>query len=70
MMTERKKAGRRKGIKNRLKPISFYGHKPEDVIRAFMQVDPKKVREREEEERRQDALEAEQAKGKAKYEKL
>ena len=60
-MTE-KKAGRKKGTKNRLKPISFYGHKPEDVIRAFMKVDPKKVKEREEEERRQDALEAEQIK--------
>ncbi|MGO9568025.1 MAG: hypothetical protein ACLP5H_10825 [Desulfomonilaceae bacterium] len=61
-MTERKKAGRRKGIKNRLKPISFYGHNPEDVIRAFMKVDPKKVKQREEEERRRDALTAEQVK--------
>jgi len=31
--------------KKRLKPISFYGHKLEDVIRAFMQVDPIKIRE-------------------------
>ncbi|MFH1116909.1 MAG: hypothetical protein V1792_23580 [Pseudomonadota bacterium] len=38
--------------KERLKPISFYGHKPEDVIRAFMKVDPKRIRELEEEERR------------------
>ncbi len=62
-MTEKKRAGRKKGVKNRLKPISFYGHKPEDVIRAFMKVDPKKVKEREDEEKRQDALEAEQANG-------
>jgi len=60
-MSENKKAGRPKGSKNRLKPISFYGHNPEDVIRAFLKVDPKKVREREEEEKRQSALEAEQA---------
>ena len=33
-------------IKERLKPISFYGHKLEDVIRAFLQVDPKKLRKR------------------------
>lgn len=31
--------------KERLKPLSFHGHKPEDVIRAFMQIDPKKVKE-------------------------
>ena len=35
-----------KDKKERLKPISFYGHKPEDVIRAFMQVDPKRMEER------------------------
>lgn len=33
--------------RKRLKPISFYGHKPEDVIRAFMQTDPQKVKEKE-----------------------
>lgn len=33
--------------KERLKPISFNGLKPEDVIRAFMQTDPQKVKERE-----------------------
>jgi len=49
---------KKKGQKERLKPISFYGHQPEDVIRAFMQVNPKRVKEREEEERRQDTLEA------------
>jgi len=35
--------------KDRLKPISFYGHKVEDVIRAFLKTDPKKLREKEEE---------------------
>jgi hypothetical protein len=49
---------KKKGKKERLKPISFYGYKPEDVIRAFMKVDPKRVKQREEEERRQDTLEA------------
>ncbi|MGO9174544.1 MAG: hypothetical protein ACLQED_00145 [Desulfobaccales bacterium] len=34
-------------IKERLKPISFYGHKLEDVIRAFLQVDPKRVKDKE-----------------------
>jgi len=53
---------KKKGKKERLKPISFYGHAPEDVIRAFMKVDPKKVKEREEEEKRLDALEEEQSK--------
>jgi len=33
--------------KERLKPISFYGHKLEDVLRAIMRVDPRKLRERE-----------------------
>jgi hypothetical protein len=31
--------------KKQLKPISFYGLKPEDVIKAFMQVDPKRLKE-------------------------
>ncbi len=34
-------------IKERLKPISFYGHKLEDVIRAFLKVDPKRLKEKE-----------------------
>jgi hypothetical protein len=38
-------------IKERLKPISFYGHKLEDVIRAFLQVDPKRVKEEEYQEK-------------------
>lgn len=33
--------------KKQLKPISFYGHKLEDVIRAFLQVDPKRMKEEE-----------------------
>jgi len=33
--------------KDRLKPISFYPHKPEDVIAAFLKVDIETVRERE-----------------------
>jgi hypothetical protein len=33
--------------KDRLKPISFYGHKIEDVIRAFLKTDPQKLREKE-----------------------
>ena len=32
--------------KERLNPISFYPHKPEDVIKAFMKVDPGKVEKR------------------------
>ncbi len=33
--------------KERLKPISFYGHKLEDVIRAIMGVNPRKLKEKE-----------------------
>jgi len=43
---------KKKGKKERLKPISFYGHNPEDVIRAFMKVSPKRLKELEEEEQR------------------
>ncbi|MGA7579647.1 MAG: hypothetical protein WBW52_16010 [Desulfobaccales bacterium] len=32
--------------KERLKPISFYGHKLEDVLRAIMRVDPRKLKEK------------------------
>ena len=35
---------KKKGRKERLKPRSFYGHDPKDVIRAFMQVDPEEVK--------------------------
>jgi guanylate kinase len=34
-------------IKERLKRLSFHGLKSEDVIRAFLQVDPKKIKEAE-----------------------
>jgi len=47
---------KKKGKKERLKPISLYGHDPRDVIRAFMQVSPDRLKELEKEERRQDAL--------------
>lgn len=47
---------KKKGRKERLKPISFYGYDPRDVIRAFMQVSPKRLKELQEEERRQDEL--------------
>jgi len=43
---------KKKGQKERLKPISFYGHNPEDVIRAFMQTSPKRLKQLEEEERK------------------
>lgn len=42
---------KKKGVKEKLKPISFYGHKLEDIIRAFMKVDPKELKRLEEEER-------------------
>lgn len=29
--------------KHKLKPISFYGHKPEEVLKDFMQVKPEKI---------------------------
>ncbi len=32
--------------KERLKPISFYGHKLEDVLRAIMRVDPRKLKDK------------------------
>jgi len=48
--------GHKKGKKERLKPISFYGHDPRDVIRALMQVSPKRLKELEEVERKRDEL--------------
>jgi hypothetical protein len=48
--------GSKKGKKERLKPLSFYGHDPRDVIRAFMQINPDEMKRLEEEERRQDGL--------------
>ena len=31
--------------KHRLKPISFHGNKQEEVLKAFMQVKPEKIKE-------------------------
>ena len=42
---------KQKGQKEKLKPISLYGLDTRDVIRAFMQVKPERIRELEEEER-------------------
>ena len=39
--------------KYKLKPLSFYGNKPEEVLKAFMQVDPKKVEEQLKKEKKQ-----------------
>jgi len=50
---------KKKGIKEKLKPLSFYGCDPRDVIRAFMQIDPKELKRLEEEEKRQLELEEE-----------
>jgi hypothetical protein len=39
------------GKKERLKRLSFYGYKLEEVIRAVMQVDPKPLWEEEKQKR-------------------
>ena len=44
---------KKKGQKEKLKPLSFYGCDPRDLIRAFMQVDPKELKRLEEEERKE-----------------
>jgi len=44
---------KKKGRKERLRPLSFYGHDPKDVIRAFMQVDPVELEKLEKQERQQ-----------------
>jgi hypothetical protein len=43
---------KKKGKKERLKPLSFYGLDPRDVIRAFMQIDPEELKKLEEEDRK------------------
>ena len=43
---------KKKGQKERLKPISLYGLDTRDVIRAFMKVKPDQIKEAEEEEKR------------------
>jgi len=50
---------KKKGRKERLKPLSFYGHDPGDVIRAFMQVDPEELKRLE----KQDRIESETGQG-------
>ncbi|MBI5249389.1 MAG: hypothetical protein HY912_07835 [Desulfomonile tiedjei] len=47
---------KKKGRKERLEPLSFYGHHPKEVIRASMRVDPEKLRKLEEEEAKQERL--------------
>lgn len=44
---------KQKGIKEKLKPLSLYGLDPRDVIRAFMQIDPKELKILEGQERKQ-----------------
>ncbi len=42
---------KKKGVKEKLTPISFYGLDTRDVIRAIMQVRPERLKELEEQER-------------------
>lgn len=42
---------KKKGVKEKLKPISFYGLDTRDVIRAIMQVKPERLKELEGQER-------------------
>jgi hypothetical protein len=42
---------KKKGSKEKLKPISFYGLATRDVIRAIMKVSPERLKELEEQER-------------------
>ncbi|MFC1833472.1 hypothetical protein ACFL2Q_01890 [Thermodesulfobacteriota bacterium] len=51
---------KKKGQKERLKPLSFYGHDPRDVIRAFMQINPEELKRLEEEELRQHEIESQE----------
>lgn len=43
---------KQKGQKEKLKPLSLYGLDTRDVIKAFMQVKPERIRELDEEERK------------------
>ncbi|MHB8204193.1 MAG: hypothetical protein ACYDHG_10900 [Desulfomonilaceae bacterium] len=45
---------KKKGVKEKLKPLSFYGLDPKDLIRAFLQISPERLRELEEEDKKQD----------------
>jgi len=42
---------KKKGVKERLKPISLYGLDPKEAIRAFMRVDPDEVKKLEKREK-------------------
>ena len=44
---------KQKGSKEKLKPLSLYGLDTRDVIRAFMKVKPERIRELEDEERKE-----------------
>jgi hypothetical protein len=42
---------KKKGAKERLKPLSLYGLNPKEAIRAFMSVDPDELKELEKREK-------------------
>lgn len=42
---------KKKGVKERLKPLSLYGLDPKEAIRAFMRVDPEEVKKLEKQEK-------------------
>jgi hypothetical protein len=48
---------KKKGVKEKLKPLSFYGLRPEEIIRAFMQISPERLRELEDEDKKKDGCE-------------
>jgi hypothetical protein len=48
---------KKKGQKEKLKPISFYGLDTRDVIRTIMQVSPERLKELEEQDKKQDGCE-------------
>lgn len=54
---------KKKGVKEKLKPISFYGLDTRDVIRAIMQVSPERLKELEEQERLESVKEKEEFRG-------
>lgn len=43
---------KKKGEKEKLKPLSFYGLDPKDVVRAFIQIDPEELKRLEDGERK------------------
>ncbi len=42
---------KKKQMKTRAKPLSMYPLKPEEVLSAFMKIDPKKLKKAEKEEK-------------------